>query len=739
MSSYRGRPSKGCDSCRSRKVKCDETKPICVRCTKSGHECRYRDHADLLFRNQTVQAAQKAEDSWRKRSKLHQRKGSDNTTPTSTSPPKTQKPISSSERHASIATRPDVESFVDFSSFNKLFLAPTIQPDIRRLAYERLIYDFVVVESPSNPPGEVSDALWDFIPHLYEQARPGSCVSTIIEAVSYVNFASRCHAPQAIALSEESISKGIKLLQATIADKDMSLTDEALCSVFMMGLYENLALARWAGTYAAHSNGASALLQLRTVEQFCTNPISTRLYETLSYTMLISNLQNATLPPLPAKNISATRKNDPQSYSSSGVHVIQLIHGLAKMHSKWHEIKHSSLPPTGRLELYGLLQTALHLDTEFQAWEGTIPRTGRYQMESNTLDARSTYEARWRNFLLESRGAPDEIHSYPSIRRCWTWMFYRTCRMIILRDQLEILNWMFKLQPPTQEELAVYQQKNATPEKPAPIIPDNVGLQIHHSFATMHLTNIVEKSSSAVLGTFTVPMYGKTDHDICGMRGYTVLWSLGVMDAVLKSGLIPDSGAPASPPNSASASSFQHRRTSSGGISSFGQLMNGIPAPSPAMFRMPPQNMHSLYRQGPLNGPQLNEFPKLPPLQTQTQTQMSPHSTCNSQSPIHTHTSPQASSSKSRSPSPFPSAHKTKRHIFDSSPHHPFDSPTTLPTLDFSTPTPKPIDIAARREWINRVLCYLGIELGIKKALVVPITEGYLDTCRAQMETLFAA
>ncbi|RSM19447.1 hypothetical protein CDV31_001607 [Fusarium ambrosium] len=31
--------SKGCNTCRKRRVKCDETKPVCVRCTKGGFEC----------------------------------------------------------------------------------------------------------------------------------------------------------------------------------------------------------------------------------------------------------------------------------------------------------------------------------------------------------------------------------------------------------------------------------------------------------------------------------------------------------------------------------------------------------------------------------------------------------------------------------------------------------------------------------------------------------------------------
>ncbi|KAF2099665.1 hypothetical protein NA57DRAFT_75168 [Rhizodiscina lignyota] len=35
--------SNGCTTCRAKKVKCDETLPVCKRCQDSGRECAYRD------------------------------------------------------------------------------------------------------------------------------------------------------------------------------------------------------------------------------------------------------------------------------------------------------------------------------------------------------------------------------------------------------------------------------------------------------------------------------------------------------------------------------------------------------------------------------------------------------------------------------------------------------------------------------------------------------------------------
>lgn len=106
------------------------------------------------------------------------------------------------------------------------------------MAYERFLYDFVILEPPSTLSNEPSDAMWSFIPVLYQRAAEDSCVSTVIHAVAYVNFAHRCNAPQAEALGEECLGRGMTLLSKMIADKKQAATDEALCSVYLMGVYE---------------------------------------------------------------------------------------------------------------------------------------------------------------------------------------------------------------------------------------------------------------------------------------------------------------------------------------------------------------------------------------------------------------------------------------------------------------------------------------------------------------------
>ncbi|KAI1117768.1 hypothetical protein F5Y14DRAFT_322586 [Nemania sp. NC0429] len=58
---YCGKPSRGCQMCRTRRIKCDETRPTCAQCAKSRRQCPgYKDDFDLVFRNETQATERRA-------------------------------------------------------------------------------------------------------------------------------------------------------------------------------------------------------------------------------------------------------------------------------------------------------------------------------------------------------------------------------------------------------------------------------------------------------------------------------------------------------------------------------------------------------------------------------------------------------------------------------------------------------------------------------------------------------
>jgi hypothetical protein len=50
-----GRPSPACKACRARRLKCDQTKPACIKCIKAKRPCPgYREAFEINFKDQTA-------------------------------------------------------------------------------------------------------------------------------------------------------------------------------------------------------------------------------------------------------------------------------------------------------------------------------------------------------------------------------------------------------------------------------------------------------------------------------------------------------------------------------------------------------------------------------------------------------------------------------------------------------------------------------------------------------------
>ncbi|KAK8136653.1 hypothetical protein PG984_004593 [Apiospora sp. TS-2023a] len=63
---YCGKASQGCQSCRTRRIKCDKVKPECSQCRRVAKKCPgYRDQLSLMFRDETSKVVQKSHASWK--------------------------------------------------------------------------------------------------------------------------------------------------------------------------------------------------------------------------------------------------------------------------------------------------------------------------------------------------------------------------------------------------------------------------------------------------------------------------------------------------------------------------------------------------------------------------------------------------------------------------------------------------------------------------------------------------
>jgi hypothetical protein len=194
--------NQGCDKCRSRKVKCDRTKPICQRCEKIGNQsCAYRDQFDSILRNQTSRTAERAREKWRSRSK---------------------KVAASSEEPLPADQSPSAQASQSSGESGSL----------DELVHRRFYHDWVIENAP---PGA---HFMEFLPGLYNKAPKDSVLATAMRALAYANYSMRCNSPGTLSLAIANCNTAMSDLNHVIDNPTEAFSDETLAAINLLGLYE---------------------------------------------------------------------------------------------------------------------------------------------------------------------------------------------------------------------------------------------------------------------------------------------------------------------------------------------------------------------------------------------------------------------------------------------------------------------------------------------------------------------
>ncbi|OCK85394.1 hypothetical protein K432DRAFT_377746 [Lepidopterella palustris CBS 459.81] len=499
--SYRGRPSKGCQMCRSRKVKCDETKPTCKRCAKADHECKYRDDADLYFRNETAVAAQRAEEGWRKRS-TKQLKSSQS----SQSPPSDSDSLSTTNPNAQHRT-----------------LSREIKPDLHQLAWQRFCFDFVI-PNLSTDARSVATGVLEFLPSMYEKCSPESPLWAAVAAVSYANFDGRFKSPEARLLGSEFCGRALRLIQTAIGDPLQARSDETLLSVYLLGIWENLTAPEYNGSWIAHKSGSVALLRLREPYMSSTT-ISARLFDLVYIQMLIGNFQSNEEPPLSLETwvdmVHTANPGNPNLLAPV-IRLMKLIHSAVSTLAQRKRMIPFIGNSNGTIAAVELLKESRALDSQFQLWEDNVPETWRFRVLQNHPSLHGTFDPKWVKLILDHEGAPSFVHMYPTLKKAFAWNFYRTARLFLNRVMYELIDGL------------------ASSPCSDTVWASSVEL-LDRTHIEFQLARLTEEICASVISHFTVNIANKPNSnsvdDVCAMRGYTLIWPLAVVKT-LRAGMI---------------------------------------------------------------------------------------------------------------------------------------------------------------------------------------------------------
>lgn len=270
---YHGAVSKGCQRCRQRKVKCDQRKPACLKCEKLKKECPgYRDLTDVMFRDESDRIIWKT-----KTARQPPRSTRPKARPTPTPEPE-RVPEPEPESHALIllSSTPAASSLEPVQSpspspppvFEPESVPYAISPSIHELAANFFFANY----NPRGPP--YSDKYHNWLTREYWDARPDHILRATIEAVGMAGISNTFHATSLMPKAKEQYGRALTMTNKALRSPIEATTDRTLLAILLLGLVEMINFETWDhySSWAAHVDGATALLRLRDRQQFYSEP-----------------------------------------------------------------------------------------------------------------------------------------------------------------------------------------------------------------------------------------------------------------------------------------------------------------------------------------------------------------------------------------------------------------------------------------------------------------------------------
>ncbi|KAI7786665.1 negative acting factor [Diaporthe eres] len=267
-----GKPSGGCKLCRARRIKCDETKPFCLKCQKSKRQCPgYRDPFDGKIRDETqstirkfkrtrivIEKEQVLEDQ-----ALREAMKDDESDDIKANAAEWKCGFFESRRGSesgnSSTSMPSSTSSNSWEMIHEDFFASLVTP-IEQQATCYLLSDYVLVsEMPGGRRG-----YYKFAYKILTKGDPSRCLLSAFKAVSFVALASRPNSHHLMIEAESHYSRALREVNKAIQDPAQVKSDQTLGAVLLLAFYETLASTRdRLDEYVNHIKGAAQLVRMR--------------------------------------------------------------------------------------------------------------------------------------------------------------------------------------------------------------------------------------------------------------------------------------------------------------------------------------------------------------------------------------------------------------------------------------------------------------------------------------------
>ena len=277
---YCGKPSKGCEPCRKRRVKCDQERPACTQCVRTQRPCAYRDLDALVFRDQNELVRRRAR-RWKvKKSKEAPTRS--NGIETGAAPAHSGDPIvSDSDMREVLAPH--------HSATTSLLALQSITVSIEDQASSFFLKNYVLGNSRS------FDYLQSFTNSGMEEH-----LALCGHAVALATLSSERQSPELEKSALRAYTVALQSINLALQSLDVARKDSTLVAVILLDLFEKLIPSRRnhlpVKSETNHINGATALVRLRGYEQFQSR-LGLRIFLQISSAIMVSCMTHGTAVP----------------------------------------------------------------------------------------------------------------------------------------------------------------------------------------------------------------------------------------------------------------------------------------------------------------------------------------------------------------------------------------------------------------------------------------------------------
>jgi hypothetical protein len=225
---YGGRPSRGCRTCRTRRIKCDEGKPTCQQCAKSKRECGgYRSEFEIVHRDQTKSTVRRMRKALEGQSQTPK--------PPAATPTTSVFFVHEQSQLQTPAPSPQEQTELRPQQYQSPSPRPSLTIPIAQHASCFFASNFILVSSANTPHG-----FMEHLVPLLETTLPDSALSYAFNACAFAALGNRVSAENVdfAALSLKQHTNALVRTQVALGDPATANTDATLASVLLLSLYE---------------------------------------------------------------------------------------------------------------------------------------------------------------------------------------------------------------------------------------------------------------------------------------------------------------------------------------------------------------------------------------------------------------------------------------------------------------------------------------------------------------------